>query len=58
VARRVATYIVCTDDRGVPVGLQRSAAQRCAATIEIPTSHSPFLSHPQLLVDTLVPFLE
>jgi pimeloyl-ACP methyl ester carboxylesterase len=52
-----ATYIVCTDDRGVPVELQRSAAGRCAAVIEIPTSHSPFLSQPELLADTLAPFL-
>lgn len=53
-----ATYIVCTDDRGVPVALQRSAAARCAATVEIHTSHSPFLSDPQLLAETLAPFFE
>ena len=38
-----ATYVVCTDDRALPVALQRSAAARIATSIDWPTSHSPFL---------------
>lgn len=41
-----STYVVCTDDRAIPVALQRSCAQRTGATVELPTSHSPFLSRP------------
>ena len=49
-----ATYIVCTDDRALPVALQRSNAQRICASIDWPTSHSPFLSRPDLVADLLV----
>ena len=49
-----ATYVVCTDDRAVPVALQRSAAARIATTIEWPTSHSPFASRPDLVAELLV----
>jgi pimeloyl-ACP methyl ester carboxylesterase len=49
-----STYVVCTDDRAVPVALQQSAAARCGTVIEIPTSHSPFLSRPELVVDVLL----
>jgi pimeloyl-ACP methyl ester carboxylesterase len=49
-----ATYAVCTDDRAVPEALQRSAAARIANTVDWPTSHSPFLSRPDLVADLLV----
>ena len=48
-----STYIVCTEDRAVPVALQRSAAQRTNAVVEMPTSHSPFLSRPEDLAHLL-----
>ena len=38
-----ATYVVCTDDRALPVALQRSNAARIGNSIDWPTSHSPFL---------------
>ena len=41
-----STYVVCTDDRAIPVALQRSCAARVDAVVELPTSHSPFLSRP------------
>jgi pimeloyl-ACP methyl ester carboxylesterase len=41
-----ATYIVCADDRAIPVALQRSGAERVGEIVEMPTSHSPFLSRP------------
>jgi hypothetical protein len=44
---------VCTDDRAIPVALQRSCAQRTGAVVELPTSHSPFLSRPADLADLL-----
>ncbi|MDQ1477184.1 MAG: hypothetical protein QOE62_2413 [Actinomycetota bacterium] len=41
-----STYIVCTDDRALPVGLQRSCSARTDNVLEMHTSHSPFLSRP------------
>jgi pimeloyl-ACP methyl ester carboxylesterase len=49
-----ATYVVCTDDRALPVALQRSNAQRVGTAIDMPTSHSPFLSRPDLVADLLI----
>ena len=49
-----ATYVVCTDDRALPVALQRSNAARVGNSIDWPTSHSPFLSRPELVADLLI----
>ena len=49
-----ATYVVCTDDRGLPVALQRSAAARIGNVVEIHASHSPFLSRPDDVASLLV----
>ena len=49
-----ATYVVCTDDRAVPVALQRSNAARIGESVDWPTSHSPFLSRPELVADLLI----
>jgi pimeloyl-ACP methyl ester carboxylesterase len=51
---KAATYVVCTEDRGLPPALQRSCAARIGNTVELPTSHSPFLSRPELVADLLV----
>jgi len=49
-----ATYIVCTDDRALPVPLQMSNAARVGGEqLELPTSHSPFLSQPAALAGML-----
>lgn len=49
-----STYIVCTDDQIVHPELQRIMANRCAGTtVEWDSDHSPFLSHPDLVVDLL-----
>ena len=48
-----STYIVCTDDRALPVALQRSCAARVDDVVEMPTSHSPFLSRPADLARVL-----
>jgi pimeloyl-ACP methyl ester carboxylesterase len=48
------TYVVCTDDRALPVELQRSNAARVGNSIDWPTSHSPFLSRPDLVADLLI----
>ncbi len=53
--RRPSTYVVCTDDQIVHPELQRLMAKRCARrTLEWDSDHSPFLSHPDLVVDLLV----
>jgi pimeloyl-ACP methyl ester carboxylesterase len=45
-----ATYVVCSEDRVLPVALQRSNAQRVdGPTLELSTGHSPFLSRPDEL---------
>jgi pimeloyl-ACP methyl ester carboxylesterase len=49
-----ATYIVCTDDHLLPVALQDSNASRVGRRLEIPTSHSPFLSKPALVSEVLI----
>jgi pimeloyl-ACP methyl ester carboxylesterase len=49
-----STYVVCTDDRALPLALQQSAASRCGTVVEMPTSHSPFASQPDLVVDVLL----
>jgi pimeloyl-ACP methyl ester carboxylesterase len=49
-----ATYAICTDDRAVMPALQRAAARRVTQSVEWPTSHSPFVSRPDLVLDLLV----
>lgn len=49
-----STYAVCTEDRAVAPALQRALAGRCTHTVEWPTSHSPFLSRPELVADLLI----
>ncbi len=49
-----STYVVCTDDRGLTTALQRSNAARIGHSIDWPTSHSPFLSRPDLVADLLI----
>jgi pimeloyl-ACP methyl ester carboxylesterase len=48
-----ATYVVCTEDCALPVALQQANAARVGTVIEMPTSHSPFLSRPELVADLL-----
>ena len=48
---RPSTYVVCADDMAVHADLQRVMARRCDTEISWPTSHSPFLSRPDLVVD-------
>jgi pimeloyl-ACP methyl ester carboxylesterase len=48
-----STYVVCTDDLTIPPELQRLLAKRCTTSVEWPTSHSPFLSRPDLVADLL-----
>lgn len=52
--KKPATYAVCTDDRALPVALQESNAARIGNSVEWPTSHSPFLSRPDLVADLLL----
>jgi len=48
-----STYVVCNEDRAVVPSLQRWLAQRCTTVVEMPASHSPFLSMPDVLADVL-----
>jgi pimeloyl-ACP methyl ester carboxylesterase len=49
-----SSYVVCANDLCIHPDLQRLLARRCTASTEWPTGHSPFLSHPQLVVELLV----
>jgi pimeloyl-ACP methyl ester carboxylesterase len=48
-----STYIVCTEDKAVPVQVQRRMAANCDEIVEMPTDHSPFLTRPDQLADLL-----
>jgi len=49
-----STYVLCTDDRTVPVPVQHANAARTTTILELATSHSPFFSAPDDLVALLV----
>jgi pimeloyl-ACP methyl ester carboxylesterase len=49
-----STYVLCTDDRAINPAFQRAMAARTTEIVEWPTSHSPFLSRPDLVVALLV----
>ena len=50
---RPSTYVVCANDMGIHPDLQRILARRCTDSVEWYSDHSPFLSQPDRLADTL-----
>jgi pimeloyl-ACP methyl ester carboxylesterase len=48
-----STYVVCEQDRAVPVEAQEAMAQRAGRVLRMPSSHSPFLSRPAQLAGIL-----
>jgi pimeloyl-ACP methyl ester carboxylesterase len=49
-----STFVVCSEDRAIPPGLQRTVfAPRAARVLELESSHSPFLSRPEALAGLL-----
>ena len=44
-------YVVCEDDRAIDPVVQRRLAARCSTSVSMATSHSPFLSAPEALVE-------
>ena len=48
-----STYVVCSEDRAIVASMQRQLAARAGTVLEWPTSHSPFLSRPDLVVEVL-----
>jgi pimeloyl-ACP methyl ester carboxylesterase len=49
-----STYVVCAEDRALVPDLQRTVfAPRVSHVLELAAGHSPFLSQPQRLADTL-----
>jgi pimeloyl-ACP methyl ester carboxylesterase len=50
---RPSTYAVCLQDNAVHPDLQRILARRCTRAVEWASGHSPFLSHPDWVVDLL-----
>ncbi len=52
-----STYVVCRDDAAISPSLQRDMSRHARTTVEWPTSHSPFLSRTDLMVELLAPLL-
>jgi hypothetical protein len=48
-----STYVVCNQDRAIDPAAQRVMAQRATEVHAWDTSHSPFFSRPDLVVDLL-----
>ena len=48
-----STFVVCTLDEAIAVPLLRRMAKRATEVVEWETSHSPFLSRPDLVADLL-----
>ncbi len=48
-----STYIICSEDRVIPVSVQEKHAKRCRRSVCWTTSHSPMLSQPSLLATLL-----
>jgi pimeloyl-ACP methyl ester carboxylesterase len=47
-------YLQCTDDKMIPPPAQEFMAKRMNATVRsVPSSHCPFVSHPQNVVDII-----
>lgn len=46
-----STYVAGTDDKAIVPEMVARFAQRCGTTLTWPTSHSPYLSQPQGVVD-------
>ncbi len=48
-----ASYVVCEQDRAVPVQAQEAMAATCDRVERFPSSHSPMLSMPDRLAETI-----
>jgi len=49
-----STYLVCAEDRGTPVDLQREFAGRAGSVVELDAGHHPFLSQPGAVRDLVL----
>ncbi len=49
-----STYLVCAEDRGTPVDLQREFAGRAGSVAELDAGHHPFLSQPSAVRDLVL----
>jgi pimeloyl-ACP methyl ester carboxylesterase len=49
-----STYLVCAEDRGTPVDLQREFADRASSVVELAAGHHPFLSQPAAVRDLVL----
>jgi pimeloyl-ACP methyl ester carboxylesterase len=51
---RPSTYVACANDNAVHPDLQRILGRRATTCVEWNSDHSPFLSHPDLVVELLL----
>ncbi|MDX6637145.1 MAG: hypothetical protein QOJ01_656 [Solirubrobacterales bacterium] len=52
--RLASTYLVCAEDRGTPVDLQREFAGRAGSVVELDAGHHPVLSQPAAVRDLVL----
>ena len=52
--QHLSTYVICTEDRSVPVSVQRQWAGQATHRVELPSSHSPALSMPDRVAAIIV----
>ena len=48
-----STYLVCTQDQGTPVHVQREFARRATHVVKIDAGHHPFLSQPEAVAELI-----
>jgi pimeloyl-ACP methyl ester carboxylesterase len=48
-----STYVICEQDRAIPVAAQEAMSRRAKNVLRMASSHSPFLSHPAALAGIL-----
>lgn len=49
-----STYILCEEDKALDPSLQKRMARRCSRTVSLASSHSPFISRPAELAETVL----
>jgi pimeloyl-ACP methyl ester carboxylesterase len=50
------TYVVCTEDRAIPVDAQRRMAVQAGEVVEWPTDHSPFVTRPAAVAELVATY--
>ena len=52
-----STYVICANDRALPVAAQRRMAARADDVVEWPTDHSPFVTRPAAVAELVARYV-